>query len=157
MLLSQLNGLDFEIYQSHVLPSILEQIESCDDKVAQQYLMEVRLPTPPASHSRYLFVCRLLMFVLSSDASGGILFACHCNSLHLQTLHRTECMSHAAAAHHQHAWRPLSYTGTTRLVYTQIPYAAAWTQRCRPAVQLCAGLSETQLAGASTWGRSEHL
>ncbi|KAI9017293.1 vacuolar protein sorting-associated protein 35 [Gaertneriomyces semiglobifer] len=39
--LSQLESLDLEMYNSLVLPSILEEIVSCRDVIAQEYLMEV--------------------------------------------------------------------------------------------------------------------
>ena len=39
--LSQLDGVDLEIYQKTILPSILEQVVSCKDVIAQEYLMEV--------------------------------------------------------------------------------------------------------------------
>ncbi|KAG0240701.1 Vacuolar protein sorting-associated protein 35 [Actinomortierella wolfii] len=39
--LSQLDNVDLKIYQSTILPSILEQIVSCKDVIAQEYLMEV--------------------------------------------------------------------------------------------------------------------
>ncbi|KAI8058051.1 vacuolar protein sorting-associated protein 35 [Syncephalis plumigaleata] len=39
--LSQLEGVDLEIYQETILPAILEQIIKCRDVIAQEYLMEV--------------------------------------------------------------------------------------------------------------------
>ncbi|KAJ3118612.1 Vacuolar protein sorting-associated protein 35 [Nowakowskiella sp. JEL0407] len=39
--LSQLDGLDLDVYRNLVLPSILEEIVSCRDIIAQEYLMEV--------------------------------------------------------------------------------------------------------------------
>ncbi|KAG0234366.1 vacuolar protein sorting-associated protein 35 [Mortierella sp. GBAus27b] len=45
--LSQLDGVDLEIYQSTILPSILEQIVSCKDVIAQEYLMEVIIQVFP--------------------------------------------------------------------------------------------------------------
>ncbi|KAK7041812.1 retromer complex subunit Vps35 [Paramarasmius palmivorus] len=39
--LSQLDGVDLDMYQQHILPSILEQVVSCKDVIAQEYLMEV--------------------------------------------------------------------------------------------------------------------
>ena len=42
MYLSQLNGLDFQLYKELVLPKVTEQIVSCEDTIAQQYLMQVR-------------------------------------------------------------------------------------------------------------------
>ena len=39
--LSQLDGVDLEMYQKNILPSILQQIVVCKDVIAQEYLMEV--------------------------------------------------------------------------------------------------------------------
>ncbi|TPX47570.1 hypothetical protein SeMB42_g02102 [Synchytrium endobioticum] len=39
--LSQLDGLDLEMYKTSVLPNILDEIVSCKDTIAQDYLMEV--------------------------------------------------------------------------------------------------------------------
>ncbi|CAG8624698.1 3849_t:CDS:2, partial [Cetraspora pellucida] len=39
--LSQLDGVDLELYQKKVLPAILEQVINCKDVIAQEYLMEV--------------------------------------------------------------------------------------------------------------------
>ncbi|KAI0638882.1 vacuolar protein sorting-associated protein 35 [Trametes polyzona] len=39
--LSQLDGVDLEMYQKFILPSILQQIVVCKDVIAQEYLMEV--------------------------------------------------------------------------------------------------------------------
>ncbi|KAJ2915638.1 hypothetical protein MD484_g4754, partial [Candolleomyces efflorescens] len=39
--LSQLDGVDLDLYQRLILPSILEQVVSCKDVIAQEYLMEV--------------------------------------------------------------------------------------------------------------------
>ncbi|KAJ1479796.1 putative vacuolar sorting protein [Baffinella frigidus] len=38
--LSNLEGVDAEMYKASVLPRILEQVVSCKDQIAQQYLME---------------------------------------------------------------------------------------------------------------------
>lgn len=38
--LSQLDGLDFELYSTRVLPRVLEQVVTCKDGIAQQYLMQ---------------------------------------------------------------------------------------------------------------------
>ncbi|KAI9208650.1 vacuolar protein sorting-associated protein 35 [Polychytrium aggregatum] len=45
--LSQLDGLDFGIYSSLVLPVILDEIVSCKDLIAQEYLMEVIIQVFP--------------------------------------------------------------------------------------------------------------
>ncbi|KAF8168442.1 vacuolar protein sorting-associated protein 35 [Crassisporium funariophilum] len=39
--LSQLDGVDLDMYQKTILPSILEQVVNCKDIIAQEYLMEV--------------------------------------------------------------------------------------------------------------------
>lgn len=39
--LSQLDGVDLELYQNDILPAILEQVVQCKDVIAQEYLMEV--------------------------------------------------------------------------------------------------------------------
>ncbi|THV01238.1 vacuolar protein sorting-associated protein 35 [Dendrothele bispora CBS 962.96] len=39
--LSQLDGVDLDMYQVLILPSVLEQVVSCKDVIAQEYLMEV--------------------------------------------------------------------------------------------------------------------
>ncbi|EAU93279.2 vacuolar protein sorting-associated protein 35 [Coprinopsis cinerea okayama7 len=39
--LSQLDGVDLDLYQKTILPSILEQVVNCKDVIAQEYLMEV--------------------------------------------------------------------------------------------------------------------
>ncbi|QRV76950.1 vacuolar protein sorting-associated protein 35 [Ceratobasidium sp. AG-Ba] len=39
--LSQLDGVDLNMYRTLILPSILEQVVSCKDVIAQEYLMEV--------------------------------------------------------------------------------------------------------------------
>jgi vacuolar protein sorting-associated protein 35 len=39
--LSQLDGVDLNMYQQTILPSILEQVVNCKDVIAQEYLMEV--------------------------------------------------------------------------------------------------------------------
>lgn len=46
--LSSLSGLNYAQYEALVLPCIAEQIVQCEDKLAQQYLMEVR---PFSGHS----------------------------------------------------------------------------------------------------------
>ncbi|GAA5960942.1 hypothetical protein JCM3765_007549 [Sporobolomyces pararoseus] len=39
--LSQLDGVDLNLYKSIILPSVLEQVVNCKDVIAQEYLMEV--------------------------------------------------------------------------------------------------------------------
>ncbi|MCI18747.1 vacuolar protein sorting-associated protein 35B-like, partial [Trifolium medium] len=38
--LSQIDGVDLEMYKDTVLPSVLEQVVNCKDELAQFYLME---------------------------------------------------------------------------------------------------------------------
>jgi hypothetical protein len=38
--LSQLEGVDLELYRTAVLPRILEQVVNCKDDIAQPYLMD---------------------------------------------------------------------------------------------------------------------
>lgn len=45
--LSQLEGIDLNLYQTKVLPAVLEQIVSCKDALAQEYLMEVIIQVFP--------------------------------------------------------------------------------------------------------------
>ncbi|KAF9221315.1 vacuolar protein sorting-associated protein 35 [Gyrodon lividus] len=39
--LSQLDGVDLDMYQKTILPAVLEQVVNCKDVIAQEYLMEV--------------------------------------------------------------------------------------------------------------------
>jgi vacuolar protein sorting-associated protein 35 len=39
--LSQLEGVNLEMYRTVILPSILEQVVNCKDVIAQEYLMEI--------------------------------------------------------------------------------------------------------------------
>lgn len=45
--LSQLEGMDLEMYRRIILPSILEQVVNCKDVIAQEYLMEVVIQVFP--------------------------------------------------------------------------------------------------------------
>ncbi|KAN0065553.1 retromer complex subunit Vps35 [Thecaphora frezii] len=45
--LSQLEGVDLDMYQRTILPSILEQVVNCKDVIAQEYLMEVVIQVFP--------------------------------------------------------------------------------------------------------------
>jgi vacuolar protein sorting-associated protein 35 len=55
--LSQLDGVDLALYQRTILPSILEQVVSCKDVIAQEYLMEVviQVRCPPFSTLYFMF------------------------------------------------------------------------------------------------------
>ena len=44
---SQLDGLTFGLYCDTVLPRVMEQIISCKDDIAQQYLMQALIQVPP--------------------------------------------------------------------------------------------------------------
>jgi vacuolar protein sorting-associated protein 35 len=48
--LSQLDGVDLELYQNTILPAILEQVVQCKDVIAQEYLMEVVIQVRFPSH-----------------------------------------------------------------------------------------------------------
>lgn len=69
--LSQLDGVDLEMYRRIILPSVLEQVVNCKDVIAQEYLMEVviqvrvHLPHPFSAYPR----ADLLNFRLYSSAS----------------------------------------------------------------------------------------
>ncbi len=39
--LSQLEGLDMDLYTRIIMPGIFEQVVNCKDVIAQEYLMEV--------------------------------------------------------------------------------------------------------------------
>lgn len=55
VLLSQLEGMDLEMYESKVLPKIVEQIVTCKDDIAQQYLMDCMIQAfPDEFHLRTL-------------------------------------------------------------------------------------------------------
>ncbi|KAI1315191.1 Vacuolar protein sorting-associated protein 35 [Mortierella claussenii] len=61
--LSQLDSVDLNVYQSTILPSVLEQIVSCKDVIAQEYLMEVIIQVFPDD-----FHLRTLGLLLSATA-----------------------------------------------------------------------------------------
>ena len=46
-MVSQLDGLTFELYCDSVLPRVMEQIISCKDDIAQQYLMQALIQVRP--------------------------------------------------------------------------------------------------------------
>jgi vacuolar protein sorting-associated protein 35 len=60
--LSQLDGVDLEIYQKTILPSILEQVVNCKDVIAQEYLMEVVIQV---CFCTFVSICVLLTVVLA--------------------------------------------------------------------------------------------
>ncbi|KAJ7702482.1 vacuolar protein sorting-associated protein 35 [Mycena rosella] len=51
--LSQLDGVDLDMYQRTILPSILEQVVNCKDVIAQEYLMEVVIQVFPDEYHLY--------------------------------------------------------------------------------------------------------
>mmetsp|Transcript_6795 Transcript_6795/g.19089 ORF Transcript_6795/g.19089 Transcript_6795/m.19089 type:complete len:835 (-) Transcript_6795:174-2678(-) len=55
VLLSQLEGMDLGMYKTKVLPKIMEQVVSCKDNIAQQYLMDCMIQAfPDEFHLRTL-------------------------------------------------------------------------------------------------------
>jgi hypothetical protein len=65
--LSQLEGVDLEMYQKTILPSVLEQVVNCKDVIAQEYLMEVVIQVRLVSFARTPY---FLVFVLGADLSA---------------------------------------------------------------------------------------
>lgn len=51
--LSALDGVDLDMYQRTILPSILEQVVNCKDVIAQEYLMEVVIQVFPDEFHLY--------------------------------------------------------------------------------------------------------
>lgn len=51
--LSSLDGVDLDMYQRIILPSILEQVVNCKDVIAQEYLMEVVIQVFPDEFHLY--------------------------------------------------------------------------------------------------------
>merc|ERR1719225_1880846 len=93
--LSQLDNVDLEIYKTTVLPGVLEQVVSCRDAIAQEYLMECVIQVFPddmhlVTLNNFLAACgqlhplvnvkniiislidRLALFAQREDGSGGI-------------------------------------------------------------------------------------
>merc|ERR1719210_2638835 len=93
--LSQLDNVDLDMYKSAVLPGVLEQVVSCRDAIAQEYLMECIIQVFPdemhlATLNSFLGACaqlhpsvnvkniiislidRLALFAQRDDESGGI-------------------------------------------------------------------------------------
>lgn len=56
--LSQLDGVDLDMYQRTILPSVLEQVVNCKDVIAQEYLMEVVIQVWP--QFPHFTVCSIL-------------------------------------------------------------------------------------------------
>jgi vacuolar protein sorting-associated protein 35 len=50
--LSQLEGVDLDMYMHGILPRVLEQIVGCKDVIAQEYLMEVVIQVRSMSSAR---------------------------------------------------------------------------------------------------------
>lgn len=80
--LSQLEGVDLDMYRTLILPSILEQIVSCKDVIAQEYLMEVVIQVCLEDLFRILLFTLLQVFT---------------DDFHLHTL--TEFLSATAKLH----------------------------------------------------------
>ena len=93
--LSQLDNIDIELYKSTVLPGVLEQVVSCRDAIAQEYLMECVIQVFPddmhlVTLNNFLAACgqlhplvnvkniiislidRLALFATREDETGGI-------------------------------------------------------------------------------------
>lgn len=49
--LSQLDGVDLDMYERIILPNVLEQVVNCKDVIAQEYLMEVIIQVRSISRS----------------------------------------------------------------------------------------------------------
>jgi hypothetical protein len=64
--LSQLDGVDLDMYQGMILPAVLEQVVNCKDTIAQEYLMEVVIQVRQCCTSGMRFVgeSRLMDFWL---------------------------------------------------------------------------------------------
>lgn len=92
--LSQLDGVDLEIYQKTILPSVLEQVVNCKDVIAQEYLMEVVIQVCVNSFISFLnFTPSLIGFHrrIPPSHSWTILIR-HC-SPPSQSKHQTDCHS----------------------------------------------------------------
>lgn len=63
--LSQLDGVDLEMYRRIILPSVLEQVVNCKDVIAQEYLMEVVIQVRVPPPSLPLLACPRADFVSS--------------------------------------------------------------------------------------------
>jgi vacuolar protein sorting-associated protein 35 len=56
--LSQLDGVDLNMYQRTILPSILEQVVNCKDVIALEYLMDEYMVFPPSRGIHFLDQCQ---------------------------------------------------------------------------------------------------
>ena len=56
--LSQLDGVDLDLYQKIILPGILEQVVNCKDVIAQEYLMEVVIQVCQVAKERIYLTTR---------------------------------------------------------------------------------------------------
>jgi hypothetical protein len=110
-----------------VLPSILEQIESLADVQATAAPDGGTPAHTPASHSSALRAdfcsCYHQMHLV-------VYYSRAIATLHLHCIELNARPANAAAAHHQHAWRPLSHTGTTAGGYTQSRSASQCSRQC---------------------------
>ena len=91
--LSQLDGVDLDLYQRTILPAVLEQVVQCKDVIAQEYLMEVviQVCTDPhpldqtsPSHTEQGVYRRL------SSAHTRTVSICNC-SITTQSQHQADC------------------------------------------------------------------
>ena len=106
--LSQLEGVDLDMYQKIILPSILQQIVVCKDVIAQEYLMEVVIQVRVQSLRRllslHLHVARKGVHRRIPSAHPGALLVGH-RTATPQSQHQADC-------HRAH--RPSSRLRSTR-------------------------------------------
>lgn len=79
--LSQMEGVDLPMYQSTVLPRVLEQVTNSKDKIAQFYIMEiVGLVFPDEFHIRtletYLSTCQRLLPGVDVKVRCAVMVSC---------------------------------------------------------------------------------
>ena len=65
--LSQLDGVDLEMYQKTILPSVLQQVVSCKDVIAQEYLMEVVIQVSISKCSNQLIPTHINVQVFTDE------------------------------------------------------------------------------------------
>ena len=79
VLLSQLEGVDLEVYAGRVLPSLLEQVLACRDPVAQGYLLESLIAVFPDDF--HLATLKPLLSTLAGLSEGVDVRAILCSLL----------------------------------------------------------------------------
>lgn len=65
--LSQLDGVDLEMYQKTILPSVLQQVVSCKDVIAQEYLMEVVIQVSISKSSNQVIPTHINLQVFTDE------------------------------------------------------------------------------------------